>query len=122
MLLGANGAGKSTLFRTVSGLEAPSEGTIHFDGQDLTRLPAHRVVRQGVAHAPEGKHLFTEASVRKNLLLGAYVRRGDAAGVQESMEEVFELFPMLRTKAGDAAGTLSGGQQQMLSRLPRGAM
>ena len=115
VLLGANGAGKSTLFRTISGLERPSEGTIHFDGQDLTRLPAHRVVREGVAHAPEGKHLFTEASVRKNLRLGAYVRRGDAAGVQQSMEEVFELFPMLRTKAGDAAGTLSGGEQQMLS-------
>ena len=115
VLLGANGAGKSTLFRAVSGLEHPSEGTIHFDGQDMSRLPAHRIVREGVAHAPEGKHLFTEASVRKNLLLGAYVRRKDPAGVQESMEEVFDLFPMLRTKAGDAAGTLSGGQQQMLS-------
>ena len=115
VLLGANGAGKSTLFRAVSGLERPSEGTIHFDGQDISRLAAHRIVREGVAHAPEGKHLFTEASVRKNLLLGAYVRRKDPAGVQESMEEVFDLFPMLRTKAGDAAGTLSGGQQQMLS-------
>ncbi len=115
VLLGANGAGKSTLFRAVSGLERPSEGTIHFDGQDISRLAAHRIVREGVAHAPEGKHLFTEASVRKNLLLGAYVRRKDPAGVQESMEEVFDLFPMLRAKAGDAAGTLSGGQQQMLS-------
>ena len=115
VLLGANGAGKSTLFRAVSGLERPSEGTIHFDGQDISRLAAHRIVREGVAHAPEGKHLFTEASVRKNLLLGAYVRRKDPAGVPESMEEVFDLFPMLRTKAGDAAGTLSGGQQQMLS-------
>ena len=115
VLLGANGAGKSTLFRAVSGLERPSEGTIHFDGQDISRVPAHRIVRQGVAHAPEGKHLFTEASVRKNLLLGAYVRRRDPKGVQKSMEEVFDLFPMLRTKAGDAAGTLSGGQQQMLS-------
>jgi len=115
VLLGANGAGKSTLFRAVSGLERPSEGTIHFDGQDISRLAAHRIVREGVAHAPEGKHLFTEASVRKNLLLGAYVRRKDPAGVQESMEEVFDLFPMLPAKAGDAAGTLSGGQQQMLS-------
>jgi branched-chain amino acid transport system ATP-binding protein len=115
VLLGANGAGKSTLFRAVSGLERPSEGTIYFDGQDMSRLPAHRIVREGVAHAPEGKHLFTEASVRKNLLLGAYVRRRDPAGVEASMDEVFDLFPMLRTKAGDAAGTLSGGQQQMLS-------
>ncbi len=115
VLLGANGAGKSTLFRAVSGLERPSEGTIHFDGRDLTRMPAHRIVREGVAQAPEGKHLFIEASVRKNLLLGAYVRRGEPAAVQESMNEVFDLFPMLRTKAGDAAGTLSGGQQQMLS-------
>ncbi|MCH7532642.1 MAG: ABC transporter ATP-binding protein [Gemmatimonadetes bacterium] len=115
VLLGANGAGKSTLFRAISGLERPSEGTIHFDGRDLTRMPAHRIVREGVAQAPEGKHLFIEASVRKNLLLGAYVRRGEPAAVQESMNEVFDLFPMLRTKAGDAAGTLSGGQQQMLS-------
>ncbi len=115
VLLGANGAGKSTLFRTVSGLERPSEGTIHFAGQDITRMPAHRIVREGVAHAPEGKHLFLEASVRKNLLLGAYVRRRDAAAVQESLREVFDLFPMLLTKAGDAAGTLSGGQQQMLA-------
>ena len=115
VLLGANGAGKSTLFRAVSGLERPSEGTIYFDGQDMSRLPAHRIVREGVAHAPEGKHLFTEASVRKNLVLGAYVRRRDPAGVEASMDEVFDLFPMLRTKAGDAAGTLSGGQQQMLS-------
>jgi branched-chain amino acid transport system ATP-binding protein len=115
VLLGANGAGKSTLFRAVSGLERPSEGTIYFDGQDMSRVPAHRIVREGVAHAPEGKHLFTEASVRKNLLLGAYVRRRDPAGVEASMDEVFDLFPMLRTKAGDAAGTLSGGQQQMLS-------
>lgn len=115
VLLGTNGAGKSTLFRAVSGLERPSEGTIHFDGRDITRMPAHRIVREGVAQAPEGKHLFIEASVRKNLLLGAYVRRGEPAAVQESMNEVFDLFPMLRTKAGDAAGTLSGGQQQMLS-------
>ncbi len=115
VLLGANGAGKSTLFRTISGLERPSEGTIHFAGQDITRLPAHRIVREGVAHAPEGKHLFPEASVRKNLLLGAYVRRRDPGAVQESLREVFDLFPMLLTKEVDAAGTLSGGQQQMLA-------
>ena len=115
VLLGANGAGKSTLFRAVSGLEQVSEGMIHFDGRDITRWPAHRIVREGVAQAPEGKHLFPEASVRKNLLLGAYVRRREAAAVQESLSEVFDLFPMLRAKAGDAAGTLSGGQQQMLS-------
>lgn len=115
VLLGANGAGKSTLFRAISGLERPCEGTIHFGGHDLTRLPAHRIVREGVAHAPEGKNLFLEASVRKNLLLGAYIRRRDTAAVQTSLGEVFDLFPMLRAKAGDAAGTLSGGQQQMLS-------
>ena len=115
VLLGANGAGKSTLFRTVSGLHAPASGTILLEGQDVTRWPAHKLVQAGIAQAPEGKHLFPEVSVTKNLRLGAYVRRKDPAGVRATMEEVFQLFPVLEEKAHDAAGTLSGGQQQMLA-------
>jgi branched-chain amino acid transport system ATP-binding protein len=115
VLLGANGAGKSTLFRTVSGLHRAAAGTIRLEGEDVTTWPAHRLVTAGISQAPEGKHLFPEASVTKNLRLGAYVRRKDKDGVRESMEDVFDLFPVLREKARDAAGTLSGGQQQMLA-------
>ena len=115
VLLGANGAGKSTLFRAISGLHAPSEGTIGLEGKDVTKWPAHKLVAAGIAQAPEGKHLFPEASVTKNLKLGGYVRRKDPTGVQRTMDEVFELFPVLKQKARDPAGTLSGGQQQMLA-------
>jgi branched-chain amino acid transport system ATP-binding protein len=115
VLLGANGAGKSTLFRTISGLCEAVSGSIRLEGVDVTSWPAHRLVAAGIAQSPEGKHLFPEASVAKNLLLGAYVRRKDPEGVRASMEEVFELFPVLRQKEHDAAGTLSGGQQQMLA-------
>jgi branched-chain amino acid transport system ATP-binding protein len=115
VLLGANGAGKSTLFRTISGLHAPVRGAIRLEGEDVTSWPAHRLVAAGIAQAPEGKHLFPEVSVAKNLRLGAYVRRRDPEGVAASMEEVFGLFPVLRQKQHDAAGTLSGGQQQMLA-------
>ena len=115
VLLGANGAGKSTLFRTISGLHRPMAGTIRLEGEDVTRWPAHKLVAAGIAQAPEGKHLFPEVSVSKNLRLGAYVRRKDTEGVRASMEEVFGLFPVLKQKADDAAGTLSGGQQQMLA-------
>ena len=115
VLLGANGAGKSTLFRAISGLHPPAEGSIRFERRDVTRLPAHRLVSEGIAQAPEGKHLFPESSVRKNLLLGAYVRRKEPDRVESAMADVFELFPVLKEKAGDPAGTLSGGQQQMLA-------
>lgn len=115
VLLGANGAGKSTLFRAISGLHPPAAGSIRFEGRDVTRLPAHRLVSEGIAQAPEGKHLFPESSVRKNLLLGAYVRRKEPARVESAMAEVFELFPVLEEKARNPAGTLSGGQQQMLA-------
>lgn len=115
VLLGANGAGKSTLFRTISGLHAPAGGTIRLEGEDVTSWPAHRLVAAGIAQAPEGKHLFPDASVAKNLRLGAYVRRKDPERVSASMDEVFRLFPVLRDKQHDAAGTLSGGQQQMLA-------
>ena len=115
VLLGANGAGKSTLFRAISGLVKPVAGTVLLEGRDLTRLPAHRLVAAGIAQAPEGKHLFPEASVAKNLRLGAYVLRREPDAVRAAMEEVYGLFPVLREKASDPAGTLSGGQQQMLA-------
>jgi branched-chain amino acid transport system ATP-binding protein len=115
VLLGANGAGKSTLFRALSGLVAPTSGTVLLEGRDVTCLPAHRLVAAGIAQAPEGKHLFPEASVAKNLRLGGYVRRREPEVVRATMEEVFGLFPVLREKESDAAGTLSGGQQQMLA-------
>jgi branched-chain amino acid transport system ATP-binding protein len=115
VLLGANGAGKSTLFRALSGLVAPAAGSVLLEGRDVTRLPAHRLVAEGIAQAPEGKHLFPEASVAKNLRLGGYVRRRQPEVVRAAMEEVYALFPALLDKAGDPAGTLSGGQQQMLA-------
>ena len=115
VLLGANGAGKSTLFRALSGLAAPSSGTIRLEGRDVTRSPAHRRVAEGIAQAPEGKHLFTDLSVKKNLRLGGYTRRREPEAVRRTMDEVFELFPLLREKAEEPAGTLSGGQQQMLA-------
>ncbi|HET9949792.1 MAG TPA: ABC transporter ATP-binding protein [Longimicrobiales bacterium] len=115
VLLGANGAGKSTLFRTLSGLHQPASGTVRFDGQDVTRRPAPELVARGIAQAPEGKHLFPELSVRKNLRLGGYVHRRDPERVRESLEQVYDLFPVLREKDRDPAGTLSGGQQQMLA-------
>ncbi|MEX2583148.1 MAG: ABC transporter ATP-binding protein [Gemmatimonadota bacterium] len=114
VLLGANGAGKSTLFKTISGLVRPLTGSVRFEGRELAGCPAYEVVRAGIALGPEGKHLFPDLSVRKNLMLGAYPHRRDRDGVQRSMEEVFSLFPVLRQKAKDAAGSLSGGQQQMV--------
>ncbi|MDH3205457.1 MAG: ABC transporter ATP-binding protein [Gemmatimonadota bacterium] len=115
VLLGANGAGKSTLFRAISGLHPAVGGAIRLEGEDITSWTAHRLVAAGIAHAPEGKHLFPEASVTKNLRLGAYVQRKAPDVVRQTMDEVFELFPALRDKEHDAAGTLSGGQQQMLA-------
>jgi len=115
VLLGANGAGKSTLFRAISGLHPAASGSIHFEGRDVTRLPAHRLVSDGIAQAPEGKHLFPESPVRKNLILGGYVRRKEPEIVERTLDEVYDLFPVLKEKARDPAGTLSGGQQQMLA-------
>lgn len=115
VLLGANGAGKSTLFRTINGLIRPYSGEIRFDGKDIAGWKANAVVKAGVAQSAEGRHLFPELSVLKNLTLGAYLRRRDRAGVKRSLEEAYELFPILRDKQGDPAGSLSGGQQQMVA-------
>lgn len=115
VILGANGSGKSTLFRTVSGLLRARRGSISFEGRDLTRAKASAIVRAGIAQAPEGRHLFARMSVEKNLTLGAYTHHRDSARVREGLERVFTLFPILADKRKDPAGSLSGGQQQMVA-------
>ncbi len=115
VLLGANGAGKSTLFRTISGLQKPASGTIIWRGQNITGRDPASIIQNGVAQCAEGRMLFPELSVEKNLILGAYIHRGDRRRVSSSLEEVYELFPILREKRHQAAGSMSGGQQQMLA-------
>lgn len=113
-IIGANGAGKSTLLRAICGVLAPSSGTIHFDGADVTALTSPTMIRRGVAMVPEGRHVFPELTVQENLDLGAYYRR-DVSMVRSDLERVLTLFPMLRERLRSAGGLLSGGQQQMLA-------
>ena len=113
-ILGANGAGKSTTLRAVSGLLRPSAGQILYQGQDVHAVPAHALVHQGVAHAPEGRRLFGTLTVKENLTLGAFSRK-DAAAIAETEAWVMGLFPGLRAREAQLAGTLSGGEQQMLA-------
>jgi branched-chain amino acid transport system ATP-binding protein len=113
-LIGANGAGKTTLLRTISGLLAPRRGQIRFAGTELIRLPAHRIVALGVSQVPEGRIVFPNLSVRDNLELGAYVRR-DRSGIRSDLERMYALFPRLKERERQRAGTLSGGEQQMLA-------
>ncbi|MBA4085408.1 ABC transporter ATP-binding protein [Janibacter terrae] len=115
VILGANGSGKSTLFRTVSGILRPTSGRVEFDGEETTRARPATIVRRGLAHCPEGRHLFPRMSVEKNLTLGAYVGRRDRKRVRELLERTYELFPVLRDKSHQNAGSLSGGQQQMVA-------
>jgi branched-chain amino acid transport system ATP-binding protein len=110
-LLGANGAGKTTTLKTISGILKPSRGSIHFDGEDITRLDAADIVHRGIIHCPEGRQVFPQLSVRENLMLGSYARGN--AGVQ--FERVLDIFPALRSRLTQLAGTLSGGEQQMLA-------
>lgn len=119
-LIGANGAGKSTTLRTISGLLIPRQGEIYFQGQKINRIPAHQIVRMGISHVPEGRQIFPNLTVMENLLMGAYTRR-NRSEVQESLEEVLNRFPRLRERAKQLAGTLSGGEQQMLA-MGRGLM
>jgi branched-chain amino acid transport system ATP-binding protein len=119
-LIGANGAGKTSLLRAISGLVRAQSGTIRFDGDDVTRTPAHRIVRRGIAHVPEGRRVFASATVRDNLLLGAYVDR-DPAHRKVRLEAAFAAFPILRERLEQRALTLSGGEQQMLA-IARGTM
>jgi branched-chain amino acid transport system ATP-binding protein len=113
-LIGANGAGKSTTLRAVSKLVTPRSGTIRLNGQDVTDLPPEALVRLGMAHCPEGRQVLTRQSVSDNLELGAYVRK-DRADIRRDMERMYELFPRLRERRRQSAGTLSGGEQQMLA-------
>jgi branched-chain amino acid transport system ATP-binding protein len=113
-LIGANGAGKSTLLRTISGLVAPKSGKIAFEGKDITKMPAHEIVGLGISQSPEGRMVFANLSVADNLELGAY-RRKDKAGIAADRERVFHLFPRLLERKKQSAGTLSGGEQQMLA-------
>jgi branched-chain amino acid transport system ATP-binding protein len=112
-LIGSNGAGKSTTLRSISGLTPASAGRVVFAGQDITRIPAHEIVGRGIALAPEGRHCFPRMTVRENLDLGAYRRRGSE--VAEDLERVYMLFPRLKERERQKAGTMSGGEQQMLA-------
>jgi branched-chain amino acid transport system ATP-binding protein len=112
-MIGSNGAGKSTTLRSISGLTPASSGTVRFQGEDITRLPAHEVVGLGMALCPEGRHCFARMSVRENLDLGAYLRSG--AEVSGDLERVYDLFPRLKERERQKAGTMSGGEQQMLA-------
>jgi branched-chain amino acid transport system ATP-binding protein len=112
-LIGSNGAGKSTTLRSISGLTPATSGTVKFDGEDITALPAHDVVGRGVALSPEGRHVFARMSVRENLELGAYLRRSSA--LSEDLDRIYELFPRLKERDKQKAGTMSGGEQQMLA-------
>jgi branched-chain amino acid transport system ATP-binding protein len=114
-LLGSNGAGKSTLLKTISGLLHTRSGGITFEGKRIENLHPNEIVRLGISQCPEGRKLFPEMSVFKNLRLGAYVRRRDKKGLEDSLAEIFQLFPILKERAAQLAGTLSGGEQQMLA-------
>ncbi|MHB8631410.1 MAG: ABC transporter ATP-binding protein [Candidatus Limnocylindria bacterium] len=113
-LIGSNGAGKTTTLRTISGLMHPPSGSITFSGKDITRMPAHDIVGLGICQSPEGRRLFPRMQVIDNLRMGAFLRR-DAPGIQKDMDRVFELFPRLKERTTQLAGTLSGGEQQMLA-------
>jgi branched-chain amino acid transport system ATP-binding protein len=116
-MIGANGAGKSTVLRTISGLTPAARGSVEFDGRDVTRATPEQIVAAGISHVPEGRQLFYPLSVADNLLLGAYrwPRRLKRSHLGEGLERVYELFPILRERRDQTAGTLSGGEQQMLS-------
>jgi len=113
-LIGANGAGKSTTLNTICGLLHPRSGTVYLDGEPIHELPAHEIVMRGVAQAPEGRRVFGRLNVTENLEMGAYARK-DKEGIKRDMDQVFTLFPRLKERARQLAGTLSGGEQQMLA-------
>jgi branched-chain amino acid transport system ATP-binding protein len=114
-LIGSNGAGKSTTLRSINGLNHPRNGTIVFQGVDITHRPAHEIVKMGIAHSPEGRHVFTRMSVLENLEMGAYQRQKGTPEYKQDLERVYTLFPRLKERESQKAGTLSGGEQQMLA-------
>ena len=114
-LIGSNGAGKSTMLRSISGLTPPREGSIRFDGKEIGETPPQDVVQLGISHAPEGRHCFPRMTARENLDLGAYLRKDTDGGVERDLERVYELFPRLKEREKQKAGTMSGGEQQMLA-------
>jgi branched-chain amino acid transport system ATP-binding protein len=113
-LIGSNGAGKSTTLRSISGLTPPRQGSIRFKDREITETPPQEIVSMGVAHSPEGRHVFSRMTVFENLMLGAYLRR-DESGIQEDIERVYTLFPRLKERERQKGGTMSGGEQQMLA-------
>jgi branched-chain amino acid transport system ATP-binding protein len=113
-LIGANGAGKTTTLRAISGLQRPKSGSIQFNGEDITRLSPHRIVQRGLSHVPEGRMVFANLSVRENLEMGAFLRK-DKPGIAADQDFVYTMFPRLKERARQVAGTLSGGEQQMLA-------
>lgn len=119
-LIGANGAGKTTTLKTISGLLQPRSGTIQYQGREITGVPAHRIVEYGLSQVPEGRRVFVDLSVEENLELGAYKRK-DTGGIRQDLKRVYELFPRLAERRQQPAGTLSGGEQQMLA-IGRGLM
>ena len=113
-LIGSNGAGKTTTLQTISGILTPKTGSIKFDGEELVGVPAHKIVGKGLVQVPEGRHVFSNMSVMENLDMGAYLRK-DKDGIEKDRKRVFELFPRLYERRSQMAGTLSGGEQQMLA-------
>ncbi|MDD6662074.1 MAG: ABC transporter ATP-binding protein [Lachnospiraceae bacterium] len=113
-LIGANGAGKTTILHTVTGLLSPKKGSVVFEGKEITKIPAHKIVSLGMAHVPEGRRVFAQLSVYQNLKMGAYTRK-DKAEIDEMLETVYKRFPRLKERQNQMAGTLSGGEQQMLA-------
>ena len=113
-LIGANGAGKTTILHTVSGLLQPTKGSVIFEGQDITKVPAHKIVSLGMAHVPEGRRVFAQLTVLENLKLGAYTRK-DKNEMEETLKMIYKRFPRLEERKNQIAGTLSGGEHQMLA-------
>ena len=113
-LIGANGAGKTTILHTITGLISPKKGSVLFEGNELTKMPAHKIVSLGMAHVPEGGRVFADLSVYENLRMGAYTRK-DKGEIEATLEKVYDRFPRLKERRNQMAGTLSGGEQQMLA-------
>jgi branched-chain amino acid transport system ATP-binding protein len=114
-LIGPNRAGKTTLLRTISGIVETTEGRILLEEEDITNLSPHKIVSRGIGHAPQGRHIFPTLSVLDNLMIGAYIRKNAMGEIEEDLEWIYELFPVLKSRKDQRAGTLSGGEQQMLA-------